>query len=197
MRTEIASTVLNELLRYDPDSGLLYWLARAPIHFADTERRSSARNAAWWNGRFAGKRACKPDGHRGYLRVSIFGEEYPAHRIVWAMQTGAWPRGGLDHADGDKTNNRLHNLREATTSENNRNRASFGRSAFRGVSWRTSQSCWIAAIKADGKVTFLGTFNNEEDAARAYDKAALLKHGKFARLNFPLPSAPMQEDAGR
>jgi hypothetical protein len=185
MRVELAPELLRKLLRYDPESGVLYWRAREPSLFDDTPRRSRTRNAAWWNGRFAEKRACKPDAHKGYLRVGIFGDEYPAHRVIWAMETGAWPAAGLDHADGDRANNRMANLREATTSENNRNRAAFGKSVYRGVSWRTAQSCWVAAIKVDGKVTFLGTFTDEIDAARAYDAAAVSHHGTFAKLNFP------------
>lgn len=176
---------LRDLLDYDRATGVLYWKVRGPSLFADTKRRSSERNAAWWNGRFAGKRACKPDSNKGYLRVGIFGKEYLAHRVVWAIETGAWPVATIDHIDGDKANNRIGNLREASTSENNRNRANFGKSQYRGVSWRTAQSTWIAAIKTDGQVTFLGTFDSEADAARAYDRAAIVQHGQFARTNFP------------
>jgi hypothetical protein len=185
MRNEINPSTLRELLQYDPAMGQLFWRNRPERYFADTQKHSSSRNAAWWNGRFAGKRACKPDAHRGYLRVCIFGDEYPAHRVIWAIEKGEWPLGSLDHIDGDKSNNRIENLREATVAENNRNRANFGRSKYRGVSWRTAQSCWVAAIKTDRKVTFLGTFRNEEEAAIAYDQAAVLQHGRFARLNFP------------
>jgi hypothetical protein len=184
MRSEIAPELLRQLLRYEAETGLLFWNARKPELFSDTDRRSRTQNAVWWNGRFAGKRACKPDAHKGYLRVCIFGIEYPAHRVIWAMETGAWPTETIDHANGDKAHNRFANLREATVSENNRNRANYGKSKFRGVSWRSRQSCWISAIKTDGRVTFLGSFDNEEDAARAYDRAAVIQHGEFARTNF-------------
>ncbi len=184
MRKEIEPEQLRSLLIYDRQTGTLLWRERPASLFAHTDRRSSTQNAAWWNGRFAGQRACKPDAHKGYLRVGIFKQEYPAHRVIWAMETGAWPVATIDHVDGNKANNRLENLREATSSENNRNRANFGKSRFRGVSWRSRQSTWIAAIKTDGKTTFLGSFANEEDAARAYDIAALTQHGPFAKTNF-------------
>lgn len=184
MRTEIAPALLARIFRYDPETGVLYWRARSEDLFSDTPRRSRQRNAVWWNGRFAEKRACKSDSHKGYLRVGVFGVEYPAHRIVWALNTGTWPSGALDHVDGNKTNNRMSNLRIATVSENNRNRAAFGKSKFRGVSWRSRQNTWVAAIKLDGKTEFLGLFKAEEEAARAYDAAATRLHGAFACLNF-------------
>lgn len=185
MRTSIDPTTLRELLRYDAGDGVLYWRERDSKFFQPTEKREASGHAKWWNGRFAGKRACKSDCNRGYLRVCLFGDEYPAHRVIWAMETGQWPTNVIDHIDGDPANNRIANLRPATTAENNRNKANHGRSRFRGVSWRARQSIWVSAIKTNKKVTFLGCYKNEEDAARAYDVAAIEQHGNFARTNFP------------
>ena len=185
MRTSIDPTTLRELLRYDAGDGVLYWRERDSKFFQPTEKREASGHAKWWNGRFAGKRACKSDCNRGYLRVCLFGDEYPAHRVIWAMETGQWPTNVIDHIDGDPANNRIANLRSATTAENNRNKANHGRSRFRGVSWRARQSIWVSAIKTNKKVTFLGCYKDEEDAARAYDVAAIEQHGNFARTNFP------------
>lgn len=185
MRTSIDPTTLRELLRYDAGDGVLYWRERDSKFFQPTEKREASGHAKWWNGRFAGKRACKSDCNRGYLRVCLFGDEYPAHRVIWAMETGQWATNVIDHIDGDPANNRIANLRSATTAENNRNKANHGRSRFRGVSWRARQSIWVSAIKTNKKVTFLGCYKDEEDAARAYDVAAIEQHGNFARTNFP------------
>nr|WP_278374559.1 HNH endonuclease [Brucella anthropi] len=185
MRQDVDTSILRDILHYDADTGILFWKQRPSKYFSDTPTRNKEGHAKWWNGRFAGKRACKSDGHRGYLRVSIFREEYPAHRVIWAMVHGAWPTKSIDHIDGDKANNRTSNLREATTAENNKNRAPHGKSQYRGVSWRTRQNCWVSAIKTDGKVSFLGCFKEEIEAAKAYDRAAIIQHGEFARTNFP------------
>lgn len=185
MPNDIEPTTLRELLRYEHGTGHLFWMLRPPHMFSDTPTRSRERNARWWNGRFSGKRACRAYAGHGYSRVCIFGESYLAHRVIWAMETGIWPKETIDHVDGDKSNNVMSNLREATSSENNRNRASFGASLYRGVGWRKRRQLWAAAIKHEGKSIFLGYFANENEAALAYDKAAIHLHKEFARLNFP------------
>ena len=90
-----------------------------------------------------------------------------------------------DHADGDGLNNQRSNLRPATASQNQINRRTWGRSAYRGVCWYKRSSKWNASIQYERKSRNLGYFATEEDAARAYDAAARELHGSFARLNFP------------
>jgi hypothetical protein len=58
-------------------------------------------------------------------------------------------------------------------------------SKYRGVSWSNRSSKWLALIRDDGKRHYIGCFEDEEDAAKAYDRAARAKHGKKAQLNFP------------
>ena len=95
---------------------------------------------------------------------------------------------GFDHEDGDGLNNQRYNLRPANKRQNAANTAKqFGTtSQYRGVD--RSQSGWRAQITADGKRIHLGRFalDQEISAAKAYDTAAILHHGKFARLNFPI-----------
>lgn len=96
-----------------------------------------------------------------------------------------WP--GTDHIDGNGLNNQRSNLREATYLQNARNRRPrLGcRSAYKGVTWNSGK--WTASIYLDGHcLKPLGRFSCEEDAARAYDAAALEHFGEFAWLNFPL-----------
>ena len=94
----------------------------------------------------------------------------------------------VDHEDGDGLNNQRYNLRPANKRQNAANTAKqFGTtSQYRGVD--RSQSGWRAQITADGKRIHLGRFalDQEINAAKAYDTAAILHHGKFARLNFPV-----------
>jgi hypothetical protein len=91
----------------------------------------------------------------------------------------------VDHINGDGLDNRMCNLREATVSQNNRNRPLRGsRTGYRGV-YIKAPGRWHARLKLNGKNLYLGSFGDPADAARAYDAAAFDAVGEFARLNFP------------
>lgn len=91
----------------------------------------------------------------------------------------------VDHIDGNTLNNRRNNLRKADKQQNAANRRPFGKSKYLGVAFSTGRNKWQAQIGANGHYKHLGRFNTEEDAARAYDKAAKEAYGEFANLNFP------------
>ena len=94
----------------------------------------------------------------------------------------------VDHIDGNALNNQRSNLRLATHAENMRNQAKHGgetSSAYKGVFWHKRCSRWAASILANGKRKHLGLFDDEIEAAYAYDDAARLHYGEFARVNFP------------
>ena len=91
-----------------------------------------------------------------------------------------------DHINGDGLDNRRSNLRRATHGQNMANKGRYrnNTSGFKGVSRRRSGR-WFAQIQAQGTHRYLGQFDTAEDAARAYDAAAVEAFGEFARLNFP------------
>jgi hypothetical protein len=105
----------------------------------------------------------------GYLVVTVDGMRLLAHRIAFAMSHGEWPHGQIDHIDGNRTNNRLSNLRDVTPGENNQNqRRARGNSTsgFLGVSRQRQR--WKAEIKLDGRRYCLGTYDTPEEAHEAY-----------------------------
>lgn len=92
----------------------------------------------------------------------------------------------IDHKDGNGLNNLISNLRICSNTQNarNQNKHKNNTSGYKGVSLRKDRNKWVAKIRIDNnKRIFLGHFDNKEDAARAYNKAALKYHGEFAKLN--------------
>lgn len=92
----------------------------------------------------------------------------------------------VDHADGNGLNNQRGNLRPCSVAQNQQNRNSeTGSSKYKGVLWDKSHNCWQARVVVGGIRHGLGSFENEDAAARRYDQAAKAHFGEFARLNFP------------
>jgi hypothetical protein len=94
----------------------------------------------------------------------------------------------VHHKDGNGLNNTKENLQVITLAENNRccrKTKNPKSSKYKGVAFITSRRKWQTRIVYNGITKFLGYFENEEDAARAYDEAAKVHHGDFAVLNFP------------
>lgn len=92
----------------------------------------------------------------------------------------------VDHKDGDGLNNCRSNIRLATTQENMRNRKNKNGYPYKGIALTSSRTRpWQATITVDLKRKHLGTFETQEEAAKAYDAEAILLFGEFARLNFP------------
>jgi hypothetical protein len=92
-----------------------------------------------------------------------------------------------DHINRHGLDNRKKNLRNCTKGENNLNQGGERNSAskYKGVYWKKDTKKWAACIKKGGKRKHLGYFDDEAEAAKAYDDAARRLHGQFAGLNFP------------
>lgn len=137
-----------------------------------------------------GKNACQAGL---YWRVRIDGVLYVAHRIIWRMAHDGDMPDELDHINGDKKDNRLCNLREATVSENMRNwkLRSNNKSGLKGVSYKTRCRKWVAQIQVNKKNRHLGLFNDPYEAYEVYLSAAAELHGEFANDGWgPLRATP-------
>lgn len=161
---------VKELFEYDPQNGLFYWKKR---------EGNNPFNAQWAN-KIAGN-----INNRGYLCMIVDGRKEYGHRLAWLYVYGTMPKEYMDHIDGNTSNNRIDNLREATAVENARNRRGKSRSAsgIKGVNFFKPKQRWRAAIRINGKPTHLGYFKTSEEAKEAYRVAATEYYGDFARFD--------------
>ena len=150
---------LKELLHYDPETGVFTWLLR-------TSNRI----------RVGGVAGCAR--RDGYRLIRLDGGSYLAHRLAWLYIHGVSPPEETDHINGIRADNRIANLREATKSGNQQNRAihSKNTSGFPGVSWHSQVGKWQAHIRSEGKSKYLGLFDASEDAHEAYCAAKVQMH---------------------
>ncbi|WP_313349378.1 HNH endonuclease [Paracoccus sp. (in: a-proteobacteria)] len=178
---------LHQLLRYDPETGQLFWRERGPEWFSDGAGRYTANRAARiWNTKYAGKPALYGvDSGHGYRKGSIVGSNVYAHRAIWAMQTGTWPSEDIDHINGDRSDNRWVNLRSVSRRVNAKNarRRSTNTSGMMGVEQYGAHGRWRARIMVDGRTHHIGCFDSYEAAcsARLSAEAAMGFHPNHGR----------------
>lgn len=174
--------LLRKLVRYEPDTGKLFWLPRTPEMFAEG-RRGRDHVCKGWNTKNAGNEAfAHPHSNGKHLSGGILGQVHLAHRIAWAVHFGVSDFGIIDHRDGDGCNNRITNLRVASRHMNAQNAlrrhdcSSGVTGVHRHVDKRWSKPNWTARIQVGSRRIFLGSFQNMEDAIKAR-RAAEVKYG--------------------
>jgi hypothetical protein len=107
--------------------------------------------------------------HNGYLRILILGKRYRCHRLAWLLYYGKHPVKFIDHINGDRSDNRIINLREVTNSENCQNQIrpqKTNKSGYLGVVKHYKN--WQANITLMGVRHYLGTFKTAKEAYCAY-----------------------------
>lgn len=156
----ISHEELKEIISYDPETGLFRWRVKV-------NQRFSTHN---------------PPGclHNKYWSIRIKGKRYYAHRLAWFWVYGDWPKRNIDHKNRCPTDNRLINLREANSAENNRNRGigHNNKSGVKGVYWREAPRRWQALVKKDG-AWFGKTFKSLTDAESYVKELRQKLHGDF------------------
>lgn len=120
--------------------------------------------------------------NKGYWQVGLDGKRYQAHRIIFAMHHGFLPE-QVDHIDGDKLNNKIENLRQATNAQNHWNTGirSTNKSGVKGVCWNKQSRKWRALCRVNGRQQHVGDFATIQDAEAALTVFRLNHHGQFAR----------------
>ncbi|MEL7112724.1 MAG: HNH endonuclease [Pseudomonadota bacterium] len=163
--------VLRRLLDYCPKTGALVWKSRP--------RWISKTDAQWrrWNTRYAGKDALTAQNKQGYRHGILLRLPLRAHRVAWAIHTGSWPCGEIDHINGNKADNRFENLRVVSGDANKRNKPlqANNTSGYPGVD-RQHNGTWQASIRRYGKMVYSSTHQTVDEAIEAR-KAAEIEFG--------------------
>lgn len=171
---------LPVMLTYDPETGVLTWKTLPVRLFKNTQYQRA------WNTNFAGKQAFVTLHNAGYLKSTIRGKGYLAHRVIWALQTGAWPKGEIDHINGNRADNRWCNLRVVTRQENMRNqaRSSRNKTGVIGIFWVAENKRWRAYISGADGSRILGHFRTKSEAiaARKAAEERLGYHANHGRV---------------
>jgi len=147
----ITQQFIKHILNYNPLTGVFIW---------KIERPGKARK-----GNVAGY-SRKYKSSIDYRFIGINGIQYREHRLAWLYVFGRFPKGQIDHKDGNSINNRINNLREVTNQDNckNQSRPVNNTSGCIGVSWRKTDKVWASYIYIDYVRKHLGNFKVKNDA---------------------------------
>jgi hypothetical protein len=150
---------LKKIVRYEPETGNLFWLSRAPGRRKDLSMGTESE---------------------GYMRLCINRVRYPAHRLAWLYMTGEFPGDDeIDHRDGNGLNNKWGNLRRGTTAQNQQNQRrarSDNALGVLGVTFDSRRKKYRATIMKNGKQVHLGMHLTQEEASAAYLSAKRKLH---------------------
>jgi hypothetical protein len=131
----------------------------------------------YWIGNRQGAKKDKPIsskvGH-GYLGCMLDGKHYLLHRLIYLYVHGHMPDGDVDHINGNRSDNRIENLRVVTKKGNQQNMRkaySTSKSGLLGAFYKQKTKKWHSSICVSGKRFYLGTFNSPDEAHKAYIKA--------------------------
>jgi hypothetical protein len=158
----LTADIARKIWSYDTDTGFFFW-KESPKYDVLVGTRA---------GYFDGK----------YWRLAYRGKRYKASRVAWLYTTGEWPKDQIDHINGDKLDDRIINLRNATNAQNckNRNLRSDNTLGVKGV--HQTKRGFVAQVVVNGVHVLNKTFGTLEAAQEAYIRTARAAHGEYARV---------------
>jgi hypothetical protein len=150
---------LKNILSYDPETGLFHWRIKPSRRFTAGMQAGSSVN--------------------GYIRIHTNGRQYGAHRLAWLYIHGVEPEYQIDHINGNPSDNRIVNLRQATALENAQNIRKPQKNNSHGnlgVTYDPKKKLWRVRISINGTRKYIGKFKSQEQAAQAYLEAKRAMH---------------------
>jgi hypothetical protein len=163
----ITQEMLKELFDYREDGNLV--------------RKNACGGNGNYAGRVVGSKPKEITRSRRYVTTKIKGQHYCVHKLIYLWHTGKWPE-QLDHINIDTIDNRIENLREATTAQNASNRKLFSSntSGVKGVSWHKASNKWFVYVDENKKRKNIGYFNDLDFAELVAVEARNKYHGIYA-----------------
>ena len=153
---------LKSILDYDLDTGIFTWKV-------SKANRTKVGDVAGWS-------------YNGYREIEINNKAYKAHRLAWLYVYGEMPKKLIDHVDGNRSNNKISNLREATYQENSENYKTpkTNKSGVKNVSWYKSLNKWVVSISIRKTKKTVGYYDDLELAELVAIEARNKYRGEFA-----------------
>jgi len=142
----ITKEYLKLILDYNSDTGIFTW------KFNKSKRVKAGDSAGWL--------------YNGYRQIEINNKQYKAHRLAWLYVNGEMPTNLIDHIDGNRSNNKISNLREATYQTNSENYKTpkTNKSGVKNVSWYKNLNKWVVSISIKKIKKTIGYFDDLEFA---------------------------------
>ena len=150
---------LKKILSYDSETGLFHWKIKPSKRFAAGMQAGTSVN--------------------GYIRIHTNGRQYGAHRLAWLYVYGVEPEHQIDHINGNPSDNRIVNLRQATALENMQNIRKPQKNNSHGnlgITYDPKKKLWRTRISINGIRKYIGKFKTQEQAAQAYLEAKRAMH---------------------
>lgn len=175
MAVHVPIDLLRQVLRYEPETGKLFWRPRSAALIGG-EGIIAKMNYASFNQRFAGKECFRLVSHDGYLHGTLFNWKYPAHQVIWALVHGVWSTKEMqvDHINGNRADNRLANLRLVPEIVNLRSRVrrAYKHGGEKGIALNQSNMKWQVTVPlGGGRNRYIGCYEQIETARIARDAA--------------------------